>query len=113
MKNFSLLETASGDYILSPAYDLLNTRIHVADTAFALKNGLFADGSVKNPKQKDLLDFGLKIGIKESRIDKIFANFLNHKGQVQTLINQSFLDDRTKRGYGIHFNTRLNVMMNK
>jgi len=113
LKNFSLLETISGDYIMSPAYDLLNTRIHVADTAFALKNGLFTDGSARNPNQKNLLDFGLKIGIKESRRDKIFASFLNHKGQVQKLINLSFLDDRAKRGYTIHFNTRLNVMMDK
>ena len=29
LKNFSLIETLNGDFILSPAYDLLNTNIHL------------------------------------------------------------------------------------
>ena len=43
LKNFSLLESNKGDYLLSPAYDLINTRLHVDDTDFALDKGLFAD----------------------------------------------------------------------
>ncbi|MBX9733932.1 MAG: HipA domain-containing protein, partial [Chitinophagaceae bacterium] len=43
LKNFSLLESAQGDYLLSPAYDLINTKLHVDDTDFALDRGLFAD----------------------------------------------------------------------
>ncbi len=34
LKNFSLIETVKGDYVLSPAYDLINTRLHVEDTDF-------------------------------------------------------------------------------
>lgn len=44
LKNFSLIEIPGGDYVLSPAYDLLNTRIHVDDSDFALDGGLFSDG---------------------------------------------------------------------
>ena len=43
LKNFSLLETSSSDFILSPAYDLLDTRIHVSDNDFALHKGLFSE----------------------------------------------------------------------
>lgn len=43
LKNFSLLESETGDYLLSPAYDLINTRLHVDDTDFALDKGLFED----------------------------------------------------------------------
>ncbi len=43
LKNFSLLESSKGDYLLSPAYDLLNTRLHIDDTDFALQKGLFLD----------------------------------------------------------------------
>jgi serine/threonine-protein kinase HipA len=43
LKNFSLLESVQGDYLLSPAYDLINTKIHVNDTVFALTQGLFSD----------------------------------------------------------------------
>ena len=35
LKNFSITETDLGDYRLSPAYDLLNSRIHVDDIDFA------------------------------------------------------------------------------
>ena len=43
LKNFSLLESSKGDYLLSPAYDLVNTRLHVNDTFFGLDKGLFED----------------------------------------------------------------------
>ncbi len=110
LKNFSLIETISGDFIMSPVYDLLNTRIHVADTVFALKKGLYADGTVRNPSRNDLLKFGLKIGVKVKRRDKIFETFLNGKDLVYDLINRSYLNDRTKKSYTIDYNTRYNVI---
>jgi len=110
LKNFSLLETISGDYILSPAYDLLNTRIHVADTFFALKTGLFKDGSVRNPTSKDFKVFGKTIGIKDSRLAKIYDMFLSFKPEVEAMIQKSFLNKKAKKGYLIHYNTRFNVL---
>jgi serine/threonine-protein kinase HipA len=41
-KIYSLLETPIGDYCLSPAYDLLNSRIHIADKDFALDDGMLS-----------------------------------------------------------------------
>lgn len=41
LKNFSLLETPQGDYQMSPAYDLMNTKIHVKVPELALKDDLF------------------------------------------------------------------------
>ncbi len=113
LKNFSLLETSNGDYILSPAYDLLNTRMHVADTFFALKKGLFKDGSVQNPIAKDFLRFGKTIGVKEKRIDKIYDSFLSNKTEVHAMIERSFLNEKAKKGYLIHYNTRFKVLENR
>jgi serine/threonine-protein kinase HipA len=110
LKNFSLIETPEGDYILSPAYDLLNTRIHVADACFALKKGLLKDGSVRNPSKTDLVNFGKTIGIKASRIAKIYTSFLENKDEVHSMIERSFLNEKTKKGYLIHYNTRFNVL---
>ena len=112
LKNFSLLETSEGDYILSPAYDLLNTRIHVADTYFALNKGLLEDGSVKSPNGKDLLNFGKRIGISLKRAYKIFNSFLEHKEKVYAMIEKSFMNDKAKSGYLIHYNTRFNILNN-
>jgi len=113
LKNFSLLETSAGDYILSPAYDLLNTRIHVADTYFALKEGLLKDGSVRNPTGTDFLDFGLTIGIKEKRVEKLYNSFVNKRSDVHKMIQKSFMNEKAKKGYKIHYNTRLNVLEKK
>lgn len=44
LKNFSVLETSRGDFRLAPAYDLLNTHLHVDDSDFALSRGLFREG---------------------------------------------------------------------
>lgn len=110
LKNFSLIETPEGDYILSPAYDLLNTRIHVADTCFALKKGLLKDGTVRNPNKKDFVNFGKTIGIKEKRIAKIYSTFLENKEGVHSMIEGSFLNEKAKKGYLIHYNSRFNVL---
>lgn len=42
LKNFSLLENRLG-ILMSPAYDLVNTCLHVDDTDFAFSKKLFAD----------------------------------------------------------------------
>ena len=110
LKNFSLLETVDGDYILSPAYDLLNTRIHVADTYFALKNGLYKDGSVKSPSKNDFINFGKVVGINEKRVHKVYHEIIDYKQKVQEMIERSFLSDSAKKAYLIHYNSRYNIL---
>jgi serine/threonine-protein kinase HipA len=115
LKNFALLESKAGDHLLSPAYDLINTRIHVDDSDFALDKGLFADGFRLDAQKKrghaafaDFEEFGKRIGINESRITKISAAFLEKQPLVETLTQNSFLNPKYKRAYLLHYNTRLN-----
>lgn len=115
LKNFSLLESDSGDYLLSPAYDLVNTRLHVDDTDFALDKGLFADEFKSeqfkksgHPSKNDFTEFALRIGVKESRIEKLLNPFLEKQLFVETLISRSFLTQANKRGYLLMYNTRRN-----
>lgn len=117
LKNFSVLESPGGDYFLSPAYDLVNTRIHVDDTDFALDNGLFKDGfqspSFKKtgyPGIDDFLEFGVRIGIKESRVQKLLNSFIKKQDFVEELVNRSFLSNSSKRAYVLHYNTRRNTL---
>ncbi len=118
LKNFSLLESSKGDYLLSPAYDLINTRIHVADTDFALSQGLFIEKfkSVDckksgHPSKKDFAEFAKRIGITESRFKKLILPFLEKQTLVETLIGHSFLSDANKRGYLMMYNTKRNYLM--
>ncbi len=118
LKNFSLLQTTNGDYTLSPAYDLINTRIHVDDTDFALDHGLFADGfQSKVMKLKgyagveDFYEFAKRLGIKEKRRDKILEPFIKKQEKVEQLITHSFLSDKMKRAYLMMYQTRRNRLL--
>ncbi|HEV7645197.1 MAG TPA: HipA domain-containing protein [Pyrinomonadaceae bacterium] len=106
LKNFSLLETADGDYRLAPAYDLMNTRLHIDDQHFAFEKELFEDDfrSVKyqsglHPAKEDFIEFGRRVGVKEERIEVLLTPFLSRQESVETLTNRSFLDEKMKRGY--------------
>lgn len=117
LKNFSLLETPEGDYMLSPAYDLLNTRIHVDDSDFALSKGLFEDGyeseEMKKYHHPGLVDFqelAKRFDINKKRRDKILNHYLQTQKTVETLTNHSFLNDKTKRAYFLHYQTRRNML---
>jgi serine/threonine-protein kinase HipA len=117
LKNFSLLETSRGDYILSPAYDLVNTRFHVDDTDFALDKGLFEDDYKSDdfkkslhPSKIDFIEFGKRIGVMESRIEKLLAPFLEKQNRIEELTNRSFLHPSSKRAYLLLYNTKMNYL---
>jgi serine/threonine-protein kinase HipA len=114
LKNFSLQQTVSGDYILTPAYDLLNTSIHINDGDFALQEGLMpsmAHSSIYvntgHPCQDDFAEFGSRIGVLPKKIETIIKMFVTEQPLVYELIERSFLDERTKRMYKRSYQERL------
>lgn len=105
LKNFSLIQTANDDYILSPAYDLVNTRIHVEDQDFALSDGLFADDFESQCMRnngwvglEDFEEFARRIGISDQRREALLTPYRESIG-VDDLIGRSFLDEATKQTY--------------
>ena len=117
LKNFSLLESSQGDYLLSPAYDLINTRLHVDDADFALDKGLFvddfkSDAHNKNghANQADFVEFAKRIGINPQRTNKLLHSFLERQTLVELLIQRSFLNDPAKRGYLLDYQTKRNYL---
>lgn len=117
LKNFSLLESSEGDYFLSPAYDLINTRLHVDDADFALERGLFVDSfkseqykKTGHPSKTDFIEIGKRIGIEESRAGKLLIPFLEKQPFMESLVSRSFLSDTNKRGYLLTYNTKRNYL---
>ncbi len=113
LKNFAVLETQNGDYLLSPAYDLIDTRIHVDDTSFALKGGLLKEDlqsaryrRTGNPGYADFITFGHEIGVSAKRIEKLLVPFSVRQEKVNELINHSYLSAPVKRAYLLHHNTK-------
>jgi serine/threonine-protein kinase HipA len=118
LKNFSLLESSKGDYLLSPVYDLLNTKLHVDDSDFALDKGLFLDDfkseqykKNKHPNKLDFVEFGRRIGVSENRIEKLLAPYLEKQALMETLISRSFLTEANKRGYLMLYQTKRNYLL--
>ncbi|MFU8805199.1 MAG: HipA domain-containing protein, partial [Bradymonadaceae bacterium] len=105
LKNFSLLRTSLGDYILSPAYDLLSTQLHLPhETRLALD--LFADEEYSEGELshgfvtgKDLLELGRRMGLIEHRAAAVLRDFLWHHTEVEALIDRSFLSPEAKAVY--------------
>lgn len=112
LKNFSLIETPNGDMILSPAYDLLCTRLHVSDSDMATTDGLFSNDYETASYQAnafyaydDFLDFAQKIGINQKRAKKILFFFQQDYLQTHQLIMNSFLSEESKQIYSeLYFN---------
>lgn len=106
-KNFSLIQTELGDYKLSPAYDLLNSRLHIADKDFALEDGLLPPAQVKGEVHEQFLKLGELAGINRKLIDGVFSLLTSKKDDVLRLINHSYLSSKLKRNYEQAYLTRL------
>lgn len=117
LKNFSLLETPQGDHMLSPAYDLINTHLHVKDPELALKDGLFKDDFLTPSFEAngflaydDFWEFGIRIGILKSRIIKILDQYRSPMKEVAKLTERSFLDQTSKKLYSDSYQSRLKAL---
>ncbi|MCK6612040.1 MAG: HipA domain-containing protein [Bacteroidia bacterium] len=99
LKNFSILETSFGDYRLSPAYDLLNSRIHVEDNKFALEDGLLPKNLSKGKIGVQFAKLAELAGISPKIFKDSMTLMLTKSESVEKLVAASFLDSSTKRSY--------------
>ena len=110
VKNFSVIQTSQGDYRLAPAYDLINTLLHIPNgEIFALRKGLFPGWNREmGVSGKDFLTLGKLIGLEEdvarAEIDRFCADYAD----VERLIGNSFLSERLKESYRRIYRTRVN-----
>ena len=106
LKNFSILKK-DGEVLLSPAYDLINTEMHIDDADFALKNGLSTHIEKSeqyeyygHPCKIDFIEFGKQIGLNDKRIQRIINAYMEFPPMVNNLIANSFLtQEKQKRNY--------------
>lgn len=115
LKNFSVIETSRGDFRLAPAYDLLNTHLHIDDSDFALSRGLFREGDKSeylkfNGKAngRSFEAFGKRIGVSEKRVAEILIQFTTQYPLTEQLIEASFLLPDTKKTYLAEYRQRRN-----
>ena len=112
-KNFSLLETELGDYRLSPAYDLLNTRIHIEDTDFALDDGLLPRNLTMGKVAEQFRLLAEHTRLVKSQTDGVFDKLLSNSEKAVELIEASYLSDKIKRNYLQSYRTKLKKLNRK
>lgn len=105
LKNFSVM-LKEDDYRLTPAYDLLNTALHVRDEDFALDGGLapnmprsYPYNLTGHPCRKDFEWFGKEIGLVEVRMHRMLDKYMSLPDQARLLVKQSALTQKTQRSY--------------
>jgi serine/threonine-protein kinase HipA len=119
LKNFSLYDTEMGDYILTPAYDLMSTVIHMPnepDTALDLyTNSLSSNfyGTYGYYGQSDFRVLAEKIGILPIRTNRVFEQMLGSKTEVLDLIQDSFLSNEVKIIYSNAYLDKLGRLVNR
>ena len=110
LKNFSIIETPQGDFKLSPAYDLLNSRIHIDDKDFALDEGLITARMGQGNVAKQFQSLAGHAGIHEKQMNSILALMVSKADQVKKLIDASFLKEQIQRSYLQTYQMRLNKL---
>lgn len=96
-KNFSLVETPLGDYRLSPAYDLLNSKLHIDDRDFALDDGLLPPILTEGKVTELFYALGEQSGIAKKQVRKVFVDLTSSQNEVLSLIKAYFLIEKSKK----------------
>jgi serine/threonine-protein kinase HipA len=112
-KNFSLLETPLGDYRLSPAYDLLNSRVHINDRDFALDDGLLPKNMAQGKLSHQFSVLAGEAGITEKVFNEMMELMVSQSDAVERFTFSSFLDETTKRHYWQSYQGRLKQLQKK
>lgn len=114
MKNFSLIRNEqTGEYNLTPAYDLLNTRLHLPDesrTALELFKARFQTESYQANAfyaYDDFVVFAQKLGLVERRYKRILETFISKQEALFALIECSMLSEESKDLYKQHVKDRV------
>lgn len=94
LKNFSLLKNLDGEITLSPAYDLLSTKILMPEDKEEL--ALTLNGKKNNLRKKDFELFAEKLGVTQKTKEVIIYKFFSSQQTFNKTIDASFLKDDTK-----------------
>ena len=106
LKNFSLMETSQGDFVLSPAYDLLCTALHFDDHYLGLHGGLY-EGDYDEKTYYDVgmytgtsfVVFAEKAGISPALAALEVSRVVGKTPVAIDLVQRSFLSEEAKNKY--------------
>ena len=95
LKNFSIVTDASGISRLSPAYDLVCTRLVIEDDDLALPVG----GKKSKLTRRDWVAFGEYCGLRPPVIERVFGDVTAALPHAAALVDGAPLSDSAKTAY--------------
>ncbi|MBR4652813.1 MAG: HipA domain-containing protein [Kiritimatiellae bacterium] len=117
LKNFSLYRSGQGDYILTPAYDLLNTAVHFPNEPTATGLDFFADGRFTPAYEilgfyssADFIELGVAFGVAESEVRDLAEKFIARRDMVERMVVESMMSTEAKSRYLAKFADRLRAI---
>ena len=117
LKNFSLYRSEQGDYILTPAYDLLNTAVHFPGEPTVAGLDFFADGHFTSTYEvlgfyssADFIELGVLFGVSETEVRGLIAGFLDRRRIVEQMVADSRLSCEARARYLAKFADRLKAI---
>ena len=110
LKNFSLMSADGRDYRLTPAYDLLNTYLHLTNPhIFALSKNLYPGMLIDDTHSvtgESFMEFGRQLGLPEKLLMKELDDFRAEKPQVKEMLNTCGLPEDLVKWYFASYDYR-------
>ncbi|MCK4544979.1 HipA domain-containing protein [candidate division WOR-3 bacterium] len=111
LKNFSLIYPMNNMIQLSPAYDLLSTRLIIPEKSDPEEMALTLNGKKSNLNKKDFIKFAETLGISTKQIFNTFIRFNKQLDVALDFINISFLPEYKKKEYILLVKERANRIL--
>lgn len=99
LKNFSLLKTESGRYRLSPAYDLVPTRLLLSEKEDPEELALHLTGKKSGFRRKDFHSYATYLGIPDKVTEKTISHFIKAREKMHRRLDMSFLNKTLIKSY--------------
>ncbi len=96
LKNFSLILN-NEEWLLSPAYDLLNVNLHLPEDNE--ETALSINGKKRKLTKADFINLGLKFQLTEKQILNTFKRFIKAEKKMKQEIKLSFLSQENQEKY--------------
>ena len=115
LKNFSLINRGE-EYLLAPAYDLMNTSMHLSNynNIFALDKGLFKEGmnlsDTRWVNRNDFLELGHRLGLGDKILTPVITQMTDQADKVQWFAEHSFLSEEQKSIYWKDYRFRCSML---
>ena len=97
LKNFSLIRFDNGEVALSPAYDLVSTKLAMPEDLE--ESALTITGKKNRLKRADFDELASKLNIPVKSSERVYTKFAKKQAEMLELIERSFLSDEMKELY--------------